>query len=141
MENIFKIVVSIIILTVGLTIIFGLTDPMASGTAQTDTITLSNLTYVALTQSPLVAGSETITNASDSTKTMTTGYTMNNTDGGILVSGASAWNDTLVNVAYRYQGSTYVQSTIGRTIVDNLPILFAVAILGFIGLAVYSKYS
>jgi hypothetical protein len=57
------------------------------------------------------------------------------------VSGASAWNDTLVNVAYRYQGSTYVQSTIGRTIVDNLPILFAVAILGFIGLAVYSKYS
>jgi hypothetical protein len=126
----------LVIGSIGLNVVYDMIHPMHAGTAgSTNGITLSNLTYVALTHGNLLSGTESIVNATGG-NAMASGYTMNYTDGGVLVSGASVWNNTDVNVSYRYAGTTYQSSSLVRTPLSFTHVLFAVLLLIAIALVI-----
>ena len=95
-------------------------------------------TYVALTYDDMAAVSA-VRNSTHNALTVTTDYVVNLAAGSINITTAGGGNGTCY-ADYTYKDDSYMDSSIGRTIIGYLPVIFAVVILIFIaGFVVLKK--
>jgi len=122
------IVVALVLGTIGLTIVDSLIEPMSNLSTQAQqNVTLVNGTAVTLSQTDIIS-TPTFT-APNTTVIDTSNYTLDKTAGTItLIDADYDGNETIVS-SFTYEADEYVDSSIARTILDNIPVLFGVGLL------------
>lgn len=133
---------------IGLAIFSGSVAPSVGVMTQTKNLVNSTVTmpaagsYVDLTGQEYVSG-VVVTNATGGTVVATTNYSiveMNSPTTGVktirLLAASGPYNSKSVNVSYVYGDVGYVDDSGGRAIVNLIPIMVAVALLGAVFLAI-----
>jgi len=125
---------------ISLIIVQGVASPMYEAQGVTgETFGGTNASYRDLLNSDLVTDSETVYNETACSTTLSdTEYTMNYTDGGIIMADDSydSYNQC---IDYDHYDDSYFNDNLLRTILSNVPILFAIGLLVIAALAVYRK--
>jgi len=136
---VFPAVLGLILFSIGLVIFQGVEEPLCEQyNSSCEAANFTNYTYTALAHPRIVYNSQAAYNWSNCTgayMTNGTNYTMNLTDGGIRMIGAYYVNITgNKSIMYLYTDNNYIGSGTVCTIVDNMPVLFAVGGLILAGL-------
>lgn len=135
------IVIAIVVGVVGLTVVQGIASPMYEAQDVTsETGNFTNVSYYDLAQDDLVTDGETVYNTTACSTTVDSSkYTMNTTDGGIIMANAD-YNSYEQCIDYDYYDDSYLSdSSLLRTILSNVPILFAIGLLVMAAMAVYMR--
>ena len=123
------VTVALVLGVIGLTIVGALLTPMTNlSTQATQNVTLVNGTAVSLGQEDLRT-SPTVTALGVTLLTLNTEYTLDTSAGTItLIDADYDGNETVIG-SFSYAEDEYVENSLLRLVLDNIPILFAVGLL------------
>jgi len=139
------LLVGLIIGTVSLSIIFSLIGDQTATTAITaDQFTASNATCVSTTTNCIVAGSGVLINSTNTTDIATGNFTECDSNADSKLDGFSLdspggevrWDTTTINASYNERSCAFIEGGITTLVVNNIPVLFAVALLVFVAAAI-----
>lgn len=124
------VVIAVVVGVVGLTVIEGIASPLYEAQSVTsETFNGTNSSYTNLAESDLVTDSETVYNTTAcSTELGGATYTMNYTDGGIIMAD-NTYDSYDQCIDYNYEDDRYLSDGTTRTVLQNIPILFAIGLL------------
>lgn len=141
--SIIGMVLVLVVGVISLIIVQGVASPMYEAQDITgETGNFTNTGYTNLAESDLVTDSETVYNTTAcSTELSDSEYTMNTTDGGIIMANTD-YNTYEQCIDYEHYDDSYFEdSSLLRTILGNVPILFAIGLLVLAAMAVYQVRS
>ena len=124
------VTVALVAGVIGLTIVGALLTPMTGFSTQAEqNVTLVNGTAVTLGAEDMRGVSPAVTPVGEAALTLDTNYTIDTSAGTITLIDANYDGNLTTIGSFSYAEDEYIESSLLRLVLDNIPILFAVGLL------------